>query len=153
MFSRLEIESDPSSFSEVCSTATFTSVTRTKSTPPQVEKLRNKFFSVKPANNCKKTLERNGEQIEDDSLDRFLLVHFDLSSLLHKKMDSSIISTTISTLHGNKKKNPVAPAATIAEEIFNAAEPLSSDVGASALGASLAAGAKASGRLDLLVVV
>ncbi|KAL2546323.1 hypothetical protein Fot_15556 [Forsythia ovata] len=136
MFSRLEIESDPSSFSEVCSTATFTSVTRTKSTPPQVEKLRNKFFSVKPANNCKKTLERNGEQIEDDSLDRFLLVHFDLSSLLHKK-----------------KKNPVAPAAMIAEEIFNAAEPLSSDVGASALSASLAAGAKASGRLDLLVVV
>ncbi|KAL2554145.1 Uncharacterized protein Fot_07764 [Forsythia ovata] len=51
-----------------------------------------------------------------------------------------------------KKKNPVAPAATVVEEIFNAAAPLSSDVGASALGASLAAGPKASGGLDLLVV-
>ncbi|KAL2521667.1 Uncharacterized protein Fot_25590 [Forsythia ovata] len=49
-----------------------------------------------------------------------------------------------------KKKNPVALAATITEEIFNDAAPLSSDVGASALGASLAAGPKASRGLDLL---
>ncbi|KAL2550762.1 Uncharacterized protein Fot_12292 [Forsythia ovata] len=40
----------------------------------------------------------------------------------------------------------------IAEEIFNAAAPLSSDVGASALSASLATGPNALGGLDLLVV-
>ncbi|KAL2495175.1 Uncharacterized protein Fot_38932 [Forsythia ovata] len=51
-----------------------------------------------------------------------------------------------------KKKNLVAPAATIAEEIFNAAAPLSSEVGVSTLGASPAAGPKVSGGLDLLVV-
>ncbi|KAL2550755.1 Uncharacterized protein Fot_12285 [Forsythia ovata] len=51
-----------------------------------------------------------------------------------------------------KKKNPVAPATTIAEDIFNDVAPLSSDVGASALSASLATGPNALGGLDLLVV-
>ncbi|KAL2552550.1 Protein kinase domain-containing protein [Forsythia ovata] len=45
-------------------------------------------------------------------------------------------------IHDPKKRNPVAPAATIAEYIFNAAAPLSSDMGASALGASLEADVK-----------
>ncbi|CAI9753779.1 unnamed protein product [Fraxinus pennsylvanica] len=40
----------------------------------------NKYLSVKSANNCKKTLEGIG----DDSLDRLLVVHSDLSSLMHQ---------------------------------------------------------------------
>ncbi|KAL2551283.1 Uncharacterized protein Fot_04902 [Forsythia ovata] len=83
----------------------------------------------------------------------FGILHFDsfpannFDSFPAKVAESSNAPTSLKLVSASslKKKNPVAPTATIAEEIFNAAAPLSSDMGASALGASLATGPKASG--------
>ncbi|KAL2528515.1 60S ribosomal protein L12-like [Forsythia ovata] len=90
-----------------------------------------------------------------DILANFLRGQDERTNLGSERTGCSDLATSDPDEHvhylSRKKKNPVASVATIAEEIFNAGVPLSSDVGASALGASLAVDPKASGGLDLLV--
>ncbi|KAL2516288.1 hypothetical protein Fot_30287 [Forsythia ovata] len=83
-------------------------------------KTANKFLSVKPANNCKKTLEGNGEQMGDDSLDRLLLVHSDLSSLLHK-IDELVVQAF--QLPSKKGKKELESFADVLSEIHTSLKP------------------------------
>ncbi|CAI9757638.1 unnamed protein product [Fraxinus pennsylvanica] len=62
-----------------------------------------KLLSIKSANNCKKTLEENGEQMGDDSLDRLLLVHSNLSSLMHQIDELVVQALQLKSKKGNKE--------------------------------------------------
>ncbi|PIN26042.1 hypothetical protein CDL12_01210 [Handroanthus impetiginosus] len=93
---------------------------RSKSTRKPLRDVSNAKTAVKSANNFKKMSEEDGGQIGDDSLDRLLLVHSDLSSTL-RQIDELVVQAL--QLTSNKVRKDIKQFADVLSDMQTSLKP------------------------------